>query len=151
MQGARDAPRRTVAVREMRESDRPALRQLYLEARRASPVWSGNSSLSLGDFDTATQGELVLVAHRAGRVTGFVSAWLPDHFIHLLFVAPGELRRGVGSALLAACLQRIGRPATLKCLQANADALAFYRRHGWEIVAPGRAEDGAYFLMKLAG
>ncbi len=138
-----------VTVTEMREADRPALRRLYLEARRASALWEASAALALEDFDAAVAGELVLAARRDGRIAGFVSAWLPDNFIHLLFVAPTALRSGVGGALLAACLERIGRPATLKCLQANADALAFYRRHGWEIVAPGRAEDGAYYLMKL--
>ncbi|HSO06384.1 MAG TPA: GNAT family N-acetyltransferase [Pelomicrobium sp.] len=138
-----------VGVNEMQDADRPALRRLYLEARRASSLWGDAAALALEDFDAATAGELVLAAHREGRIVGFVSAWLPDNFVHLLFVAPAAVRSGVGSALLSVCLERIGRPATLKCLQANADALAFYRRYGWEIVAPGRAEDGAYFLMKL--
>jgi GNAT superfamily N-acetyltransferase len=139
-----------VEVADLGESDRPALRRIYLEGRRASPAWQDDANSRLEDFDAATDGEMVLVARGGGRVVGFVSAWLPDQFIHLLFVEPGQLRRGVGGALLTACLQRIGRPATLKCLQTNADALAFYGRHGWEVVAPGRADDGAYFLMKLA-
>lgn len=137
-----------IAVAELREADRPALRRLYAEARRRLPRASGAESAAGDDFDSATQGELVLVARRGGRVVGFVSAWQPEHFIHLLFVAQGEERSGVGSALLAACLARVGRPATLKCLQSNAGALAFYHRRGWEIVAPGRADDGPYFLMK---
>lgn len=137
-----------ITVAQMQEADRPALRRLYAEARRSLLRADEAAAPAADGFDGATEGELVLVARRDGRVAGFVSAWLPDHFIHLLFVAPDALRRGVGSALLSACLDRIGRPATLKCLQANTDALAFYRRHGWEIVAPGRAEDGPYYLMK---
>lgn len=140
-----------VTVAGMRDADRPALRRVYLEARRTSPAWAGARAFAPEDFDAETAGELVLVARRAGRIAGLVSAWLPDHFIHLLVVAPAEQRSGVGSALLAACLARLGRPATLKCLQANAGALAFYRRRGWQVVAPGRAEDGAYFLMRFDG
>jgi GNAT superfamily N-acetyltransferase len=57
------------------------------------------------------------------------------------YVAPGAQRRGVGGALLEHLAERITRPLLVGTWAAAAWAVAFYRRHGFELVAPQRAAE----------
>ncbi|MVN77578.1 GNAT family N-acetyltransferase [Hymenobacter sp. HMF4947] len=125
----------------------PALRHLYLEARKKAFTWLPPERFQLQDFDVVTAQEQVGVALQANTPVGFISWWPPDNFIHSLFVNPALVRHGIGQALLQYCLQRIGRPTTLKCLQTNTPALRFYAAQGWRIVGSGEAEDGAFLLL----
>lgn len=127
----------------------PALRQLYLETRIQTFSWLDPSTFQLSDFDTAIQGEGILIALSDGQPVGFISWWAPDNFIHNLYVDANFARLGIGKALLNQCLTQIGRPATLKCLQQNENALSFYRAQGWTIHTAGQSADGNYFLMAL--
>src|SRR5207237_700136 len=72
----------------------------------------------------------------------------PDNFIHNVYVDPSFLQQGIGKALLDRCLVEIGRPATLKCLQKNTNALSFYQTQGWTIKDEGPSDDGPYYLME---
>ena len=132
----------------MADADRPALRALFLQARRATFHWRAADDFQPGDFDEQTRGERVLVAEdEAGAVTGFVSVWEPDSFVHHLYVAPDRQRQGIGQALLRAA----GWPQValrLKCLTRNESALAFYRAHGFVETDAGLAEDGDYLLLE---
>ncbi|UOQ54969.1 GNAT family N-acetyltransferase [Hymenobacter cellulosivorans] len=125
------------------------LRQLYLRARQQAFTWLDSTQFALADFDAATQGETILVALDQEKPVGFVAWWPPDNFVHSLFVAPEQAGQGIGKALLQACLARVGRPATLKCLQANDPALRFYERQGWVITEAGDSAEGPYFLLAL--
>lgn len=130
-------------------ADVDALRELFLTVRRNAFFWAEPDSLQLADFDVATQDEPILVAVQNEQIVGFVSWWPPENFVHNLFVAPTHQRGGIGEILLTACLQQIGRPATLKCVQQNAGALRFYQRLGWEIAGEGLTNDAPYFLLRL--
>lgn len=134
-------------TRRFAESDRPALRRVYLETRVQAFDWMDTSSFAEDDFDRDTDGETIWVAADAECLLGFVSVWEPDNFIHNLFVHPGSARQGVGSALLSTCLREIGRPAVLKCLTQNARAKEFYLAKGWRVVADGDSSDGPYLVM----
>lgn len=134
-------------VRNYQESDRPFLRTLYLSSRRDGWTWLDGSQWRLEDFDSATFSEKILVAEDEGHIVGFASIWLPDNFLHNLFVDPAWQRRGVATALLDACYPLCGERMALKCLTKNHRALAFYQRHGWKIITSGIAEHGEYFLM----
>ena len=138
-------------IRPRESKDIDELRRLYLEARLRACTWLGlnPSACSLTDFDVATEGEEIWVAVSEGKLIGFVSCWLPDNFIHSLYVDPGFLRRGVGKALLHECLLRLGRPACLKCLQQNTHALCFYKKQGWQIKSEGVSQEGFYFPMAM--
>jgi GNAT superfamily N-acetyltransferase len=57
------------------------------------------------------------------------------------YVAPGAQRRGVGGALLDHLAARVTRPLLVGTWAAAAWAVAFYRRHGFELVAPDRAAE----------
>ncbi|QDU31803.1 putative acetyltransferase [Anatilimnocola aggregata] len=138
----------SLEIRDFRPADLEPLRWIYLRSRAEAFVWLEPNSLLLQDFDVATQEEPILVAEQAGTIAGFVSWWPPENFIHNLFIDPAFTRQGIGRALLVECLTRIGRPATLKCVQQNANACAFYRALGWTIAAEGTGDHGAYFLMR---
>lgn len=135
-------------IREMKPKDLPALRNIYLETRAVTFQWLNETDLNLDDFDRDTEGERIWVAEFAGQLVGFISAWEPDNFIHHLFVLPTFSGKKIGSALLSTCLENIGRPAQLKCVSANADALRFYRAKGWQTVSRGVSSDGEYQLMQ---
>ncbi len=125
------------------------MRELFLRSRRATFVWQPASAFRPDDFDTQTQGEDVLVALEAGTdLTGFISIWTPDRFIHHLFVLPSRQRQGIGLALLRALPQWRVERYRLKCLTRNAAALAFYRAQGFTPIDAGVSQDGAYLLLE---
>ena len=127
------------------------LRELYVASRAATFTWMDATMFTLADFDTDTAAECIWVASRNDKVQGFISVWLPDHFIHCLYVNPAATGRGIGSALLKYCLAHIGRPARLKCKIRNTTALRFYEAHGWETIAEaGTASNGGYYLMSFS-
>ena len=125
----------------------PQLRRIYLESRRKAFTWLNPATLALPDFDKAIAGEEVLVALHQHEPVGFIAWWPPGNFIHSLYVAPAFVRQGVGQRLLQAGLARMGRPATLKCVQQNKAALAFYQSLGWVIKGSGCSDEVAYYLL----
>jgi GNAT superfamily N-acetyltransferase len=138
-----------LTIRPATLDDRPALRDLFLLTRREAFVWQRANSFQPDDFDTQTEGEDVLLAQNADtQITGFVSVWMPDRFIHHLFVAPSSQRQGVGLALLRALPQWRASRYRLKCLTRNKAALAFYRAQGFTPIDAGVSEDGAYLLLE---
>jgi ribosomal protein S18 acetylase RimI-like enzyme len=139
----------SLLVREMQPGDTTELQFVYLETRREKFNWLDCEEVSAGDFERDTEGEKVWVAEKEGRVVGFVAVWEPDHFIHHLFILPSFAGQRIGSELLATCLGVIGRPAQLKCLSANVEALSFYRAKGWRTIEMGESSDGEYHLMQL--
>ena len=134
-------------IREFVESDRPALQKLYVASRAEAFPWLAPSVLQLGDFDTDTREERVIVALLGDIRVGFASIWEPDRFLHNLFVHTDYLRRGIGRALVERSMSYFDGPATLKCLQANSRAHAFYRHLGWHVTGYGESSDGRYYLM----
>ena len=131
------------------ENDRGALREIYFESRINAFNWMDDSLFNLNDFDRDTDAECIWVAIVNGEPVGFISVWEPDNFLHNLFVHPSSTGRGVGSALLKVCLEKIGRPAKLKCLEKNTNAKNFYLSKGWEIISYGDGPDGQYQLMEF--
>jgi ribosomal protein S18 acetylase RimI-like enzyme len=129
------------------EAHTDQLRGVYLSGRNhAFPRIS--NTYELHDFDRDTEGEKILIAV-AGQVSvGFVSWWEPDNFIHCLYVLPDFHRFGIGKSLLLACLERIGRPARLKCVRDNEPAMQFYQSLGWSTVETGESPEGMYALMQ---
>lgn len=137
-------------IREFEESDRNALRSLYVVSRNRAFPWSPIDHHQLAEFDAHTEGERILVAALEGEVLGFASIWEPESFLHNLFVHPSAVRKGIGQALLESCAKYFNRPPTLKCLVANSNALQFYKAQGWTILREETGADGPYFLMEKA-
>ncbi|WP_322094735.1 GNAT family N-acetyltransferase [Paraburkholderia bannensis] len=138
-----------LTIRPAAPADRPALRELFLHARREAFFWLTAGRLRLEDFDMQTEGEDLLVALDGNaHLAGFVSVWTPDRFIHHLFVAPASQRQGVGRALLRALPQWRAQRYRLKCLTRNEAALAFYRAQDFTPIDAGVSEDGAWLLLE---
>ncbi|MDR9855999.1 GNAT family N-acetyltransferase [Paenibacillus sp. VCA1] len=127
--------------------DYPELRRIYLVSRRQSFVWENEHEMSLEDFDRDTVDEYILLAEAESRIVGFASLYLPEDFIHLLFVDPGFSGIGAGSKLLQAAVEKMNKPLTLKCVSANHKALKFYEKNGWKKVVEEAGPSGKYWLM----
>lgn len=137
-----------MTIREFRETDTHSLRQVYFDTRQHAFSWENDGSITLGDFDKNTEGEKIWVYELSNKVIGFVSVWEPEDFIHHLFVLPEYSRHGYGSQLLETCMANIGRPASLKCVSQNKNALAFYQSKGWLTISTGISSDIEYQLMQ---
>jgi GNAT superfamily N-acetyltransferase len=113
-------------------SDLEICQQIYQTARAFAFYWIDPKKFRLRDFSADIKGESIGVAEELNcGVVGFVGIWLPDNFIHHLYVSPERHRRGIGKALLDHALAQVGRPARLKCQRQNRNACQFYRHLGW--------------------
>ncbi len=127
------------------DADMAHLCALFNSARASNGSFPGRA-YALDAFANAIEGECLLVGRIAGEIAGFASVWVPDAFVHHLYVAPRFQRQGVGRALLDHCVSRFGLPMSLKCLAANSTACRFYERQGWQIVERADGDEGPYFL-----
>jgi ribosomal protein S18 acetylase RimI-like enzyme len=93
-------------------------------------------------------GETIFVAEDGGQVSGFVSVYVPDSFIHHLYVEPRLRNRGIGGALLHHAVAALGGTATLKCQLGNQPALGFYRHLGWTEIVAGTNHYGAWVTLR---
>lgn len=139
-----------IFVREFRESDREALRELFVAARDDAFAWAASLEHKLEDFDAVTQGETILVAVTGDRPIGFASIFEADSFLHNLFVHPQWQRQGVGKTLLASCERYFRAVPTLKCVKVNESARQFYQSQGWRVCSEAEGPDGPYLLMGRA-
>lgn len=139
----------TMSVRRFAPGDLDAVRGIYLASRRFAFPWMDVDSFTLGDYDTATEGEAVWVVDSGHDIIGFASVWEPDNFLHNLFVHPDYIGQGIGSKLLNAVIKNLKRPVSLKCAQRNTAALGFYLHHGWVIKDESVGPEGEYFFMSL--
>jgi GNAT superfamily N-acetyltransferase len=132
------------------ESDLKALRNLYLRVRRSNFLWLKDAALNSRSFDKDTAGEHILVAKIEDEVVGFVSGWLPDNFIHHLFIENSYQNKGIGRLLLTSMIAELNSPVTLKCIKRNSSAVRFYVRNGWLAKSEGVADEGEYILFEYS-
>jgi predicted N-acetyltransferase YhbS len=145
-----------IRLRDARPGDEPAIRALTLAAYAeyaqimAPSAWEGLRQAILGGLEqagTATR----IVAERGGELIGSVMLFPPAPAgragaggrmvwpeLRLLAVAPAERGRGVGEALVDACLERAraaGVPALgLYSSDSLRAAIRMYQRKGFERV-----------------
>jgi GNAT superfamily N-acetyltransferase len=137
-----------ILVLEAKQSNYKELREIFFTVRRNTFHWIESEELKLSDFDESTKDELILVALIKNEIVGFVSVWVPDKFIHNLFVLQDFQGKGVGTALVNETIKRVGLPLTLKCVKANIKALNYYKSHNWKIEKEEMGNEGLYYLMK---
>ncbi|MGE7695728.1 N-acetyltransferase family protein [Lysinibacillus sp. NPDC094177] len=133
-------------IREANKLDYPELRKIYLESRRKNFHWAASEEMTLDDFDNDTIEEHIIVAEEDNRLLGFASLYLPDNFIHNLFINPNYFGKGIGGQLLNASIEKMNKPLRLKCVSENHKALKFYEKNGWKkVIEEGEKEK--YWVM----
>jgi len=131
------------------ERDRPELRKLYFDVKKETFAWLGVSDKSTDSFDQDTKGEEILVIKTGDEIAGFVSVWLPDNFIHHLYILKQYQRMGLGTNLVDAVRARVTGTLSLKCIEENSSAVRFYKSTGWILKARGISDHGRYILFEL--
>jgi len=139
-----------ILVLEAKQSDYEKLREIFFTVRRHTFHWIEPEALKLSDFDESTKDELILVAVINNEIVGFVSIWVPDKFIHNLFILQDFQGKGAGTALVNEAVKRVGLPLTLKCVKSNMKALTYYKSHNWNIEKEEMGNEGLYYLMKYS-
>ncbi len=141
-----------ISIRRAEAKDGAALARIFVESRLAAFYWQNPARFRLEDFEKETAGEVVFVAEDGGgRLLGFISVWEPERFVHHLYIAPGELRRGIGKQLLASLSSWLPLPYQLKCKVKNEAACAFYRKNCWVEKGRDTDEQGEYLVLEFHG
>jgi GNAT superfamily N-acetyltransferase len=124
------------SVRPLAETDADEVAVVFAESRRAAMPWL--PVLHTPDEDVAFFAAEVEssagwgAVDGDGRLVGF--ALLRDGWLNHLYMAPDWRGRGVGSALLSRAVAEAASPVDLWTFARNEPALAFYARHGFEVV-----------------
>lgn len=109
---------------------------VVLERRCFDDPWPAHSLAAELEPDSR---RWTLVVERGGVLEGYLMAWHLADELHIINVAvdPGVQRLGLATRLLDTALTRLkeaaGRLATLEVRRGNVGAIAFYRRHGFEL------------------
>jgi GNAT superfamily N-acetyltransferase len=125
-------PGLAVGLRPAEPRDLEACARIYVAAAEVAFPWLPPAARGADGFWSSIPDEEISVAEGPNGVLGFVSVYLPDRFLHSLYVDPRAHRRGIGRALLSLALRRCGGHAHLKCLEANRPACLFYTLNGWQ-------------------
>lgn len=136
-----------ILIRKFSKTDIEELSKLYLCVRRDTFSWMDTDAFTIADFVKDTRDEDIWVAEIEGAIAGFISVWLPDSFVHHLYIYKRYQSKGIGRALLKEAEKNAAAPLTLKCLARNVDAFKFYLNLGWQIKAKEVNETGDYYLM----
>jgi ribosomal protein S18 acetylase RimI-like enzyme len=135
-------------ISEVQEDDIAILQQLFLSVRRNTFDWLDTSEYKLEDFNKQTVNEFILVARCENIVVGFISLWIPDSFIHHLYIKNEHKATGVGKALLQEIQNTMPSPIKLKCLKKNKIALNFYNKNGFEEIENGVGTEGEFSILQ---
>ena len=119
---------------------------IYKRARQLLPGLIHPTIGLLTSNETLKAKQILVIQDQ--QVAGFSSVWLPDRFLHHLYLAPDRIGKGYGHLLLEQTMASVSGPMRLKCLARNHRALSFYKTHGWQIISEGHGDDGPYFEME---
>jgi [ribosomal protein S18]-alanine N-acetyltransferase len=122
-------PAAAVDIRRLTYADLPQV--VAIERRAFTTPWS----LAMFVLELSKPSGICLAAESAGELVGYVICSRYDTIWHVMNIAvdPDRLRHGIGSALLAALLERVGPDAqiTLEVRRSNHAAFAMYERFGF--------------------
>lgn len=78
----------------------------------------------------------VVIAALSGEDVGVLATSTSDGvgWIDQLYIKPGYIRQGIGSALLTHALKVLPRPVHLFAFQENSRAIAFYQHYGFKAI-----------------
>ncbi|MEZ5957313.1 MAG: GNAT family N-acetyltransferase [Hyphomonadaceae bacterium] len=119
-----------ITVRDITPRDHPACAAIF-EAAWTDAFSDYPRAIGVAEFAAETRDESVIVAERNDLLCGFASIYVPDSFLHHLYIDPAHHRQGIGSALLGEAIKRAPDKLSLKCQQSNRRARSFYAAHGF--------------------
>lgn len=137
-----------ITIRQATPQDTQSLEELFLLTRRATFTSRAPEVFQRGDYQKSVEGEEVWVAEQDDIIVGFISLWLPDNFIHNLFVHPDWQQQGVGTMLLKRAEDHLGCPLSLKIAMDNLDACQFYQKHNYELISIHTDTEEPYMLYR---
>jgi len=125
-----------IKIRSLSYSDLPQV--ISIERRSFPTPWS----LAMFVLELSKPSGICLAVTEGDRIAGYLICSRYDQAWHLMNVAvdPGARRRGLGSALLAAMIERAGEDAafTLEVRTSNAGAIALYEQFGFRAAGTRR-------------
>lgn len=131
-----------IVLRDANAPDREILFAWYEQGYRAhiETLWGWDEAWQRRDFAQLFAALPPAVVLQADRAVGYVQTQQRPDALHLanIVIRPAAQGQGIGSTILRELQQRAAArrwPVTLKVFRSNARALAFYRRHGFEVVA----------------
>jgi len=141
------ALRTNLILRSYAGTDAAACASIFERAWHAGHPYAPRR-IGLDEFRRETAKRSIIVAQTDhGRVLGFAAVYMPDAFVHHLYVEPAHAGQGIGRVLLGAALALAGGRATLKCQARNMGALQFYRREGWTEGERGETDGEPWIRM----
>lgn len=138
----------TIIIRRDSQKDIEQLKQLFLITRLNTFIYDPPEKFKLDDYLDSVNGEEVWVAEQNHIIVGFISMWVPDNFIHNLFVHPNWQDRGIGKQLLEKAEQRLQPPMELRVRIENLKACKFYQKHGWQDVGMNKDVVDPHFTYR---
>ena len=135
-------------IRKIKIEDIPQLEKLFLKTRIQTFHWQNPNNFNLSDFEKYVEDEEVFVAVEDEKIVGFISIYLPNNFIHNLFIHPKYQRTGIGKLLLEKILTFIVEPITLKVEILNINACMFYEKFGFKKISVHENEEKPYYLYE---
>ena len=138
-----------IEIRRVSAEDFSALRKIYERVRKESFFWMDSREIRPEDFDRDTEGEEIWAAWQGEEAAGFISLWVPERFIHHLFVSRTFQGQGIGTGLIRKAAEIYGLPLSLKCVCDNRRSLDFYRSRGWRITERGKSGEETWYRLEL--
>jgi ribosomal protein S18 acetylase RimI-like enzyme len=135
-----------ISVREITPRDHPACAAIF-EAAWTDAFSESPRTIGVAEFAAETRDELVIIATSGSKLCGFASIYMPDSFLHHLYVDPAQYRQGIGSILLREAMKRAPDKLRLKCQHSNNRARRFYAAQGFVEGEWGNNSYGPWVLV----
>lgn len=129
-----------VSLRPATTADATRVADILIESRSAfmpyAPSAHSEEEVRAWVREQLVPGGGVTVAVRDARLVGVVALSHDGEYgwVNQMFVDPGHVGLGIGSALLAHTVESLTSPIRLYTFQANVGARRFYERHGFNAI-----------------
>lgn len=131
-------------IRKSEVTELNILLDIFNSSRLEAGCYS-NNDMQLDEFKSITLNEEIYVAtNREGMILGFIGVWVPDKFIHHLYISPKQQHKGIAKLLLLKSIETYKLPLTLKCDDCNVNAKGFYEHCGLLAISAGVGDYGSW-------